>query len=619
MDFSSTQGPSPSSYAPDINDIIANETSLSHDPFMFSHGLSGVNQTSNYLFVNILVATALVPAMLAFCFRIFISVRNDRRRISAIASCRRHDFWKRDRYTCWGPLKRYFLYAPVTSSRQQHQTKDPRCTNRTTNLTIPQITVIVVYVLSNLAYCLAIPVRPRVQMVAELRGRCGALAAFNLIFTVLFALRNNPLIRILRISYDTFNLFHRWTARLVVFESIAHVSAFLYNTYQVTYSGQSGWHSISWLLGRSISYQSGLVAFVAFGLLMIHSIRPLRHAFYETFLTLHRIGIAVSISGVYFHLAKHALPQLPWIYLVITLLVLELLIRTLRLVFYNLSWRQRSWTRVNLAVLPGEATRVTFELPRSWNANPGSHVQIYIPRVAPFASHPFSVAWSQPSDQFEVCKEKLPSTIDDLKLEQGPSTVSCIIRSRRGFTKSLYNLASKSEGDQAQLWGAIEGPYGGFHTLDTHGTVLLFAAGVGITHQLSFVRHLLSGHNTDTAATRKVLLVWCIANIEALEWVQPWLEEIEAMQNFRRVVRIRLHISRMTSFELQNHSLPAYLDIKLERCNVRETLDDEILAQVGAMGVSVCGPSRFSASVRAAVRRRVGVRSIDFFEEAFSY
>jgi predicted ferric reductase len=616
MDASTYQSPSPSPYVPDINDIHANESSTSHDPFRFSHGLSGVNQTSNYLFVNILIATALTPAILAFCFRIFIAIRNDRRRVSAIASCRGHDFWKKDRYACWGTFKRYFLYAPVTPSRHQQHIKESRGLKRATHHTIPQMAVIVVYGLSNLAYCLAIPVRPRAQMVAELRGRCGALAAFNLIFTVLFALRNNPLIRILHVSHDTFNLFHRWTARLVMFESIAHVSAFLYNTYQVTYSGRSGWHSVGWVLGRSFSYQAGLTAFITFGLLMIHSIGPLRHAFYETFLTLHRVGVVVAISGVYFHLAKHALPQLPWIYLAIALLALELIIRTMRLLFYNYSWGRRSWTRVSLEALPGEVTRVTFALPRSWNAKPGSHVQIYLPRIA-LSSHPFSVAWSRSSGLHEVSREKLPATIDDLKFEEGPSTISCLIRSRKGMTRSLHKLASNSD-DQVQLWGAIEGPYGGYHTLDTYGTVLLFAAGVGITHQLSFVRHLLSGHNTDTAATRKVSLVWCIANVEALEWVQPWLEEIAAMQNFSRVVRISLHISRMASFELQGRSLPVYLDVKPERCNVQETLDDEVLAQIGAMAVSVCGPSGFSNSVRAAVRRRVGVRSIDYFEEAFS-
>ncbi|KAG9195191.1 hypothetical protein G6011_00311 [Alternaria panax] len=234
-------------------------------------------------------------------------------------------------------------------------------------------------------------------------------------------------------------------------------------------------------------------------------------------------------------------------------------------------------------------------------------------------SHPFSVAWSQSSGYAKIPAEKVPSTIDDLKLEGGPSTVSCIIRSRQGMTGSLYKLAAKYENAHVHLWGAIEGPYGGYHSLDSYGTVVLFAGGVGITHQLSFVRHLLNAHNSNTAATQKVILVWCIANLDALEWVRSWLDEIAAIQHFRDVVSIRIYASRMVSFETGGRFLPAYLSVKLQRCEVQGVLDEEVLAQIGAMAVSVCGPRGFSDSVRVAVRRRVGVRSIDLFEEAFSY
>lgn len=81
------------------------------------------------------------------------------------------------------------------------------------------------------------------------------------------------------------------------------------------------------------------------------------------FLTLHRLGIIVAISGVYFHMAKHALPRLPWAYLFVTLLALEPAIRIGRIAYYNLSWNQRTWTRLTLEALPGEATRVTFSIP----------------------------------------------------------------------------------------------------------------------------------------------------------------------------------------------------------------------------------------------------------------
>ena len=184
--------------------------------------------------------------------------------------------------------------------------------------------------------------------------------------------------------------------------------------------------------------------------MLLQSIGPFRHTFYETFLTLHRIGVIVGIAGIYLHLAKHTLPQLPWIYLCITFLVLELSIRTGRIVYFNSSWKQRSWTQVTLKALSGEATRVTCALPRSCNANPGSHVHVYLPRIALWSSHPFSRAWFQTSGYAHL-SEKLLTEVKDLKIGQGPSTVSCIIRARTGMTLKLFNFASRADGEHASL------------------------------------------------------------------------------------------------------------------------------------------------------------------------
>ena len=41
--------------------------------------------------------------------------------------------------------------------------------------------------------------------------------------------------------------------------------------------------------------------------------------------------------------------------------------------------------------------------------------------------------------------------------------------------------------------------------------------------------------------------------------------------------------------------------------------------QIGAMGVSVCGPGGLSDEVRRAVRKRQGIRNVDFVEESFSW
>ena len=52
----------------------------------------------------------------------------------------------------------------------------------------------------------------------------------------IFAGRNNPLIPWLNISFDTFNLLHRWFGRIVVLEALAHTLAFL-----IPNASEKGW------------------------------------------------------------------------------------------------------------------------------------------------------------------------------------------------------------------------------------------------------------------------------------------------------------------------------------------------------------------------------------------
>lgn len=50
--------------------------------------------------------------------------------------------------------------------------------------------------------------------------------------------RNNPLINVLNISYDTFNLLHRWFGRVVALEILAHAIA--YGASEVKTAGWKG-------------------------------------------------------------------------------------------------------------------------------------------------------------------------------------------------------------------------------------------------------------------------------------------------------------------------------------------------------------------------------------------
>ena len=67
-----------------------------------------------------------------------------------------------------------------------------------------------------------------VTLLWHFRNRLGLLALTNMIPLVLMAGRNNPLTFLTRISYNEFNLMHRWFGRLVIALAIAHGSTEFY-------------------------------------------------------------------------------------------------------------------------------------------------------------------------------------------------------------------------------------------------------------------------------------------------------------------------------------------------------------------------------------------------------
>ena len=70
---------------------------------------------------------------------------------------------------------------------------------------------------------------PRAAALSHLRNRTGTLSVVNMIPLVLLAGRNNPLISLLNISFDNFNLVHRWFGRIVVLQALAHTVAEVLN------------------------------------------------------------------------------------------------------------------------------------------------------------------------------------------------------------------------------------------------------------------------------------------------------------------------------------------------------------------------------------------------------
>jgi predicted ferric reductase len=337
-----------------------------------------------------------------------------------------------------------------------------------------------------------------------------------------------------------------------------------------------------------------------------------RHAFYETFKIVHIALAALVVAMVWYHLLLKMQPQIQYLYAVIAIWAFDRLARFLRIVYHNIG---RSGTKTLIEALPGNACRVTVTLARPWFFRPGQHAYLYMPKIGLWQSHPFSVAWSEETGRPDG--EKLPMNRRDV-LGRHKTSMSFVIRSRTGFTRSLYRKAAAQPDGKLLTTAYIEGPYGGRHLMHSYGTVMLFAGGVGITQMVPHVRDLVIGFANGTVATRKVVLVWTLTSPEHLEWIRPWMTEILALEKRRDVLRVMLFVSRPRSTK-EIHSPSSTVQMFPGRPNIDTLMGIEMENQVGKMGVMVCGPGPLSDDVRRAVRDRQYQGSVDFVEEAFSW
>ena len=276
----------------------------------------------------------------------------------------------------------------------------------------------------------------------------------------------------------------------------------------------------------------------------------------------------------------------------------------------------RGGTKAELEILPGDAVRVTLRATRPWTFLPGQHVFITIPSVGLWTSHPFSVAWSGSEEHLDS-EKGIAMNRQDILINRR-TTMSLIVRRRIGFTNQLFRKAEQNPEGSVTVNAMVEGPYGGSQVLHSYGTVMMFAGGIGITHQVSFVRDLVAGFANGTVAARRVILIWVIQSPEHLEWIRPWMTDILAMDRRREILRIQLFVTRPRSTK-EIHSPSSTVQMFPGKPNVDTLVEMENENQIGCMGVSVCGPGSLADDVREAVRKRQGVRNIDFLEESFTW
>ncbi|KAF2852735.1 hypothetical protein T440DRAFT_419607, partial [Plenodomus tracheiphilus IPT5] len=142
--------------------------------------------------------------------------------------------------------------------------------------------------------------RPRIsaQVARSLGHRTGYIIMANLPIMWTFAMRNNILTWFSGWSFATFNVYHRWIARVIVVELITHAVAYTLVTYD---SGGSTKYKAQW----SAEYWIwGVVALIVGCLACVTGLYSIRRRFYDAFLLGHIVIALLFLIGTWFHLKK---------------------------------------------------------------------------------------------------------------------------------------------------------------------------------------------------------------------------------------------------------------------------------------------------------------------------
>ncbi|KAI0454030.1 ferric reductase like transmembrane component [Xylaria acuta] len=604
----------------DVASTQTNEADAAATIAPYATGLAGVNQSVNMIFKDSLWWSLGVLALVVLSVRLLEIGWSKLRHVSAMSMpAGQQGYWKVSQWSWMPSLKKNLIYAPFWRKRHNREIRLSSALNIGTLPSRLHSVILSLYLLSNIIYMFYLDWSEsnRYALAAEIRGRSGTLAVVNMVPLIILAGRNNPLIPLLKVSFDTYNLLHRWMGRMVVVEALIHTIA-----WAIVQVAAAGWSSFSEKILHETFIASGFSGTIALLILFFLSLSPVRHAFYETFLNVHIVLAFIIFATTLIHCASASipggLPQLPYMIAIFILWFLERLARMFRLAYNNWS-SQRGFTEAVIEPLPGDCSRVTMHLPRFLDVGPGTHAYIRFMGVNPWENHPFSIAWIEhhPDDADRTLhKEKSHS---NSALHKGTTSVSFIIGAQTGFTRQLFDRASRGGNPSIRVRAAMEGPYSGHHSLDSYGHAVLFAGSTGITHQLSYLKPLIQGFNDGTIATRRVTLVWVMRDTEALEWVRPWMDEVLRMPRRREILNIRLFVTRpKNSKEIVSGS--STVQMFPGRPSISTIMQREVEQQVGAMVVTVCGPGALADDVRQAVRAVQSTENVvDFVEESFTW
>ncbi|KAI5921155.1 ferric reductase like transmembrane component [Camillea tinctor] len=336
--------------------------------------------------------------------------------------------------------------------------------------------------------------------------RAGMIAVAMTPWIVATSMKANILTLITGIGPERLNVLHRWAGYLCLFLALVHTIPFYIQP--VWDDGGMDIYQSLFPEGSGVIYGTGIACLVPLAWLCVASLPFIRRIAFEVFVTLH-VPVGFVYLGCLFWHTKNFLASWDYLYATIAIWVICYVFR-----FFKLNW-VKPWRmsflvgdEAAITLMTENAIKVTIPTQMKWK--PGQYVYLRMPGISFFDNHPFTIA--------SLCSEDFPS-------EYGEQYRDCIIvfKPYGGFTRRVLETAI-AKGPFHTYRAYLDGPYGGMRReLAAFDTCILIAGGSGVTSLMSQLLNLIKRMRDGKAITKKVVVVWALKRLEAMDWFREEL------------------------------------------------------------------------------------------------
>lgn len=438
--------------------------------------------------------------------------------------------------------------------------------------------------------------------------RTGVISTIHTPVVFLLSGRNNLLLYLTGWPYETFLVYHKWTARGMWIHALVHSAAYTWMEIdRLSYY----WSIRYWYWGGVSTIIGGLMLFQASSIFRIK--------WYETFKSIHMLFSVFYIIGLWYHLIIFDGEWMEYVYASIALWCADHFFRILRLLWFGI-FRKAEFELFE----EDETIKIKIERPSTWKPFPGAFVYLYVLRPYGFwQSHPFTIL------------------AHDADSDDGKS-IFVYAKVKGGITKTLAKSLASAPDRKKVFRTLVEGPYGFEAPLKNYENALIITGGNGVPTGYSNYSSLTKSISADS--TRMVKWIWIIKDLSPLKWFK---EELTRVQD--RIGEIDIYVTRMPELETassgsdsdnkqaetdsekkvsvvaeSNDEVTSFLkdlnkiNIYFSRPNIDALVISEMQNAKGSVGILTCGPPKMNDEIRNTVAHNLNMSKyrVDYFEEA---